>query len=125
MVMPGFVSFYFVRMAQKVLLYSGLGFFITLDLYKGYYDNAGSMKVLRNILKTVILLLVVCNVAMYLTGYSAFDDWRIDRLIGRTWAKLISMHLFMIVAAILGVVYWVVDRIIKKRTRDLLLKEFE
>ena len=83
------------------------------------------MKLFKDILLTIIVFLILCNVIMYLTGYSAFDDWRINKLIGRTWAALVSRHFFIIIAIIPGIIYLIVDRKIKKRTRNSLIDEFE
>lgn len=62
---------------------------------------------------------------MYLTGYSAFDDWRINELIGRTWAGLVSKHFFVLIAIIPTIIYLLIDRKMKKKKRNSLINEFE
>jgi|GEM_PF-6731723 len=83
------------------------------------------MKFLRYILLAIILFLILCNVMMYLTGYSAFDDWRINKLLGRTWAAIVSRHFFVLIAIIPSIIYLLVDQKIRKKARDFLINEFE
>lgn len=82
------------------------------------------MNLLKDILLTIILLLLLCNVIMYVTGYVAFDDWRINKLIGETWATLVARHFFVIIAIIPGIIYLLVNRRIKKRMRNSFFDEF-
>lgn len=62
---------------------------------------------------------------MYLTGYSAFDDWRITRRIGRTWSMIVSNNSFFIIAILPGVGYLIVNQKLKNSKRKLLIKEFD
>ena len=69
--------------------------------------------------------MALINIGMYLRGYVVFDDWRLDKKLGKALSTFIARNLFFILSSVAGLTYLILKKEINRRSRKYMLKEFE